>query len=106
MKLESKQNKIPEECIEILKAMQVSLEKLVKERDDEIDTAMEEFTEKKFIKVSSLKKKYALKIKMAEKQGSAAKVSKDDLQGQMKDEMKRVDKECAEESASIKLNIK
>ena len=62
-----KSYKVPAEVFEILKKVLASLDKLCKERDAEIDEALEELTERKFAKVQQIKKKYNLKIKLAEK---------------------------------------
>ena len=62
-----KSYKVPAEVFEILKKVLASLDKLYQERDAEIDEALEEFTERKFAKVQQIKKKYNLKIKLAEK---------------------------------------
>jgi predicted urease superfamily metal-dependent hydrolase len=62
-----KSYKVPAEVFEILKKVLASLDKLCQERDAEIDEALEEFTERKFAKVQQIKKKYNLKIKLAEK---------------------------------------
>jgi len=48
------------------------LEKLITERDEEIENALEEHTEKKFVKLQTTKKKFMLKVKLAEKQDNCS----------------------------------
>jgi len=88
-----KSYKVPAEVFAILKKLLVSLDTLSKERDNEIDEALEEFTERKFAKIQQIKKKYNLKIKLAEK-STAAKTAHnnvDSLKQMLKDELKRAE---------------
>ena len=53
--------------MEVLKTQLADISILADQRETEIEEEMDEQAEKKFIKMSEIKKRYTLKIKIAEK---------------------------------------
>lgn len=70
IKLELKQQAIDPRVREILEECKEKLEKLMEEKDAEIDEFMESHAELKFKKNQEIKKRYQIKIKLAEKQNN------------------------------------
>ena len=64
---------------------------LVGERDECIEAALEEHTEKKFLKLQTTKKKFMLKLKLAEKNQETGKEQVALLEAQQKDELAKIE---------------
>ena len=67
LKLEMKTVKVPAEVMSVLQTQLVDVQILADQRENEIDEAMDEQAERKFCLLAGIKKRFALKEKLAQK---------------------------------------
>lgn len=86
----------------MLQSHLADLQIIADQRENEVEEAMDEQAEHKFMKMQDIKRKFTLKIKFAQKQGDDTK----ELEAGMKVELKRAEATWQQESKGVKLQIK
>ena len=89
---------------EIVDQSRQKLEKLQEEKDEEILEFQEQHAENRFKAAKKIKDRYKVKITMAKKKNDTEEITK--LEGQQKEELKKLDEKLQEESVAGKNNIK